>query len=121
VRFLVDECLSSRMAEILTAAGHDAVHAIERNLAGQPDEAVLAVAVAESRVLVSADTDFGEILARSQGTTPSVILFRRADRRAESLTAVLLANLELVAAELDKGAFVVITQDRLRIRDLPLG
>ena len=89
-------------------------------MAGRPDEDVLAQAVAEARVLLSADTDFGEILARSRSGTPSVILFRRADRSPASLGAVLLANLDAVADDLEKGAFVVFTEDRLRIRALPL-
>lgn len=44
-------------------------------LAGQPDEQVLTRAVQENRVLLSADTDFGEILSRSGDRTPSVILY----------------------------------------------
>jgi hypothetical protein len=32
-----------------------------------------------------------------------------------------LANLDVVADELAKGAFVVVTDDRMRIRALPLG
>ena len=120
MRFLVDECLSSRVVAILVAAGHDAVHVIDCGLAGQPDERVLAQAVEDGRVLLSADTDFGEILARSRDQAPSVILFRRTDRSAESLGMILLANLDVVADELDKGAFVVVTDDRMRIRALPL-
>jgi hypothetical protein len=49
-----------------------------------------------------------------------VILFRRSDRSATSLAQVLLANLETIADELAEGAFVVITEDRLRIRRLPM-
>jgi predicted nuclease of predicted toxin-antitoxin system len=120
VKFLVDECLSTQLTTLLVAAGHDAVHTIDCELAGQPDETVLAYALAEARVLVSADTDFGEILARSRSGTPSVILFRRGDRSPSSLAAVLLANLDVVADDLHKGAFVVITEDRVRIRALPI-
>jgi predicted nuclease of predicted toxin-antitoxin system len=120
VRFLVDECLTVRLVELLGQAGHDVVHVTGRGLAGQPDEAVLACAQSEERVLVSADTDFGEILARSRSETPSVVLFRRADRSGPALAAVLLNNLDLIVDDLEKGAFVVITDDRLRIRALPM-
>ena len=74
MRFLLDECLSIRLAPLLRDAGHDCVHVHERELLGAPDEAVMAAAVAESRVLVSMDTDFGESLATSNASLPSVVL-----------------------------------------------
>jgi len=49
----------------LIDAGHDAVHAGDRGLLGAPDDAVIRAALAESRTVVSADTDFGELLAAS--------------------------------------------------------
>lgn len=63
MRFLIDECLSVRVARLLVDAGHDAIHVAACDLAGEPDERVLGKAAEEGRVLVSADTDFGEILA----------------------------------------------------------
>jgi predicted nuclease of predicted toxin-antitoxin system len=98
VNFLIDECLSVRLTPLLVAAGHDAIHVVDHQLAGQPDEAVLAKAATDERVLLSADTDFGEILARSCEGTPSVILFRRSDRSPASLANVLLANLDVPGA-----------------------
>lgn len=71
-----------RLVEHLTAAGHDATHINDHGLAGQPDDMVLATAVANQSALLSADTDFGEILARTNDRTPSVLLFRRSDRSA---------------------------------------
>lgn len=120
MRFLIDECLSTRVGLYFAAAGHDVTHVTDCDLAGAPDEQVLAKAVAEDRVLLSADTDFGEILARSGAETPSVMLFRRSDRSAASLGSVLVANLADVEGDLVKGAFVVITEERMRIRPLPL-
>jgi len=120
VKFLVDECLPQRVADLLNTAGHDAINVVECGMRGAPDEEVLRKAVEDGRILISADTDFGEILARSQDRTPSVILFRRHDRLPTSHVAILLANLDTVADELVKGAFVVITDDRLRIRALPI-
>jgi predicted nuclease of predicted toxin-antitoxin system len=120
VRFLVDECLSLRVADLLTTAGHDAVHVATEGLAGEPDEVVLGHAQVEARVLLSADTDFGEILSRTRSQTPSVVLFRRGDRTATGIATVLLDNLDLIEDDLNKGAFVVIAEERLRIRALPV-
>jgi hypothetical protein len=40
--------------------------------------------------------------------------------RPRRIVSVLLANLDAVAGELDRGAFVVIAEERIRIRGLPL-
>jgi predicted nuclease of predicted toxin-antitoxin system len=61
-------------------------------LGGQPDEQIMALADRENRVLISADTDFGELLANAPVLAPSVILLRRTDKRAGSLAAVVTAN-----------------------------
>ncbi|MBA3488357.1 MAG: DUF5615 family PIN-like protein [Longispora sp.] len=58
MRFLVDECLSARLVNLLTAAGHDAVYADDRGLAGKPDTEVLAQTVTGMRIPLSADTDW---------------------------------------------------------------
>lgn len=80
----------------------------------------MAAAVAESRVLISMDTDFGELLAISNAALPSVILFRRVGRTAEDHVAVLLLNLDDIAEDLAAGAIAVITQSQIRLRHLPM-
>lgn len=120
MRFLIDECLPSALAAVLREAGHDCVHVYEAGLGGQPDEQVMALADREQRILVSADTDFGELLASAPVVAPSLILLRRADKRAGPLAAVLLANLGQVKDDLATGALVVISDTRVRSRLLPV-
>lgn len=120
MRFLIDECLSGRLALLLVDAGHDAVHAGDLGLLGATDETVMGAAIAEERVVVSADTDFGGILAASRAQQPSVILFRRQGRTAEQQAELLLANLPTLEDDLAVGSVVVLLQDRLRVRRLPV-
>jgi predicted nuclease of predicted toxin-antitoxin system len=120
VRFLVDECLPPQMAVLLRGAGHDCAHVYELGLGGQPDERIMDLADRENRILLSADTDFGELLANAPVLAPSVILLRRADKRADSLAAVILANLEQVGDDLAAGALIVISDTRIRTRRLPM-
>jgi predicted nuclease of predicted toxin-antitoxin system len=121
VRFLVDESLSARVAAGLTQAGHDAIHLGDLQLLGARDDAVLAAAGGSGRVLLSADTDFGELLALGQHPGPSVVLFRRAPHRPERQVRLLLASLPDIRQSLVAGAVVVLTSDRARIRLLPIG
>lgn len=100
MRFLIDECVSPRVGEALTDAGHDAVHLRDEGLLGASDEDVMASASASSRVLVSADTDFGELLATSAATLPSLILLRQSDRTASHQAQTILANLQQVEPDL---------------------
>ncbi len=121
MRFLVDENLSPHVAAGLTNAGHDAVHVRDLGLTSATDSAIVDAARADGRVIVSADTDFGSLLAASGLSAPSIILIRRSsDRTAASVLALIVANLDQVAAALDQGAIVVLHNDRVRLRELPL-
>jgi hypothetical protein len=72
-------------------------------------------------VLVSADTDFGALLARTRAANPSILLIRRlAGRRSADQFAIIQANLETVAVDLIAGAIVVLGDDWIHIRRLPL-
>lgn len=121
MRFLVDQCLSTDFAAALAGAGHDVVHVSDVGMARAGDGDVLAFARADDRVLLSADTDFGTILARSSASLPSVIIFRRMTRRRPTQqAALLLANLPAIAEALEEGSVVVLEETRIRVRRLPI-
>jgi len=72
-------------------------------------------------VIVSEDTDFGELLARQRTAAPSFVLLRTdGSMTPDQQAGVLIANLPTVREDLGQGAIVVIKRDRLRIRSLPL-
>lgn len=121
MRFLLDANQSPLLGELLARAGNDVVHVRTLGLERAPDAVLLRRAAEDGRVVVSGDTDFGELLARLGATQPSVLLLRRqGQRRAVEVAALIVANLDQVAEDLEAGAVVVLESDRIRIRRLPI-
>ena len=121
MRFLVDASMSPVVVQALRTAGHDAVHLGEVLRLNAPDADILEQAAGEHRVVVAADTDFGELLAASEAAEPSVVPFQRqTGRRPAEQAVLLLANLPSVELELQGGAVVVVEERRVRVRPFPM-
>ena len=75
MRLLIDASLSPEVAVALGKAGLESVHVCDAGLLTAPGRSILEYAADNALVIVSADSDFGELLAASRGATrPSVIL-----------------------------------------------
>jgi predicted nuclease of predicted toxin-antitoxin system len=119
LRFLVDESLAATVARLLVEAGHDALHLGDVGQLGASDEAVMRTAAKAGRVVISEDTDFGELLALGRHPGPSVVLLRRGPHRPQAQARLLLDGLPQLTDDLAEGAIVVISPGRIRIRRLP--
>lgn len=115
MRFLADESCDFAVVRALRAAGHDVVAAKDVK-PGASDEAVIALALGESRVLLTEDKDFGQLVFASAVQSPGVVFIRfpATARQAMARTVV-----ELVKAGAEKiaGRFVVVQPGRIRISE----
>ena len=112
MKFLVDRCAGHRLAEWLRQAGHDVREVRERH-PDPGDQAVLAWAVSEERILVTVDTDFGDLIfAHSH---PHCGLVRLPDVPAAQRIALLGRVLAVYAQDLEAKSLVTIRGHRIRI------
>lgn len=71
--------------------------------------------------VISADSDFAELLALSGHTAPSLVLLRSADALTPDDQAELLRrNLPNMETPLEEGSVVSLSPTHLRVRRLPL-
>jgi predicted nuclease of predicted toxin-antitoxin system len=121
VRFLIDNALSPLVADGLRQAGHDTVHVRDYGMQASTDAEIFARGADEDRVIVSADTDFGTLLAQRKTPKPSVILLRLgSQRRPNEQVQLLLANLPALEQALLAGSVVTFKGAVMRIRSLPI-
>ena len=121
MKFLIDNALSPALAALLQQAGHDAIHVRSIGLQYAEDDVIFDRAAAERRILVSADADFGTLLALRSSQQPSVIQFRgEGSRKPDVLARTLLANLRQLVDSLENGCIVTFEPARVRVRLLPI-
>jgi predicted nuclease of predicted toxin-antitoxin system len=116
MKFLANENVAADAVVALREKGHD-VAWIRTDAPGSKDEDVIARAMAEHRILITFDKDFGELAFRSQlPATCGIILFRIP---APSSSLVATAVLAAIESRSDwTGHFSVIEENRIRMRAL---
>ena len=88
MRFLADESCDFAVVRALTAAGHD-VSPVAKTAPGADDATVIEMALRESRILITEDKDFGQLVFASGATSPGVVLIRfPAGARSSMIAAV---------------------------------
>lgn len=120
MKFLADMGISPRTVAFLQTLEHDAVHLSDEGLERLPDQDILEKALREGLILLTHDLGFGELVAASGATLPSVITFRLRNMHPDRVNATLQPILAQHGEVLEHGAILSITEGRVRVRALPL-
>jgi predicted nuclease of predicted toxin-antitoxin system len=121
MRLLIDANLAPRVALGLRTAGFEATHVIDLGLMTATDDEIFDRAAAGGLVVITADSDFGMLLAMHRAVSPSVVHLRHvAELRPDQHRALLVANLPQIAEDLERGAIASLSPSRLAVRDLPI-
>jgi predicted nuclease of predicted toxin-antitoxin system len=100
MRFLADMGVDVRVVHWFGSQGHDATHLRDEGLQRLPNGEIFEKAIVESRVILTFDLDFGEILALAKGRKAGVILFRLRNTRTPHVIRRLSSVLSDCVADL---------------------
>jgi predicted nuclease of predicted toxin-antitoxin system len=117
MRILANENFPRKAVDLLREGGMD-VQWVREFCPGMKDEHVLAAAIAESRVLVTFDKDFGELAFKSKlPSTCGIVLFRIHKQSPDILARRII---DFLSSRKDWGGhFAVVEDDRIRMTALP--
>ena len=120
MKLLADMGISMTTVRALREAGEEVVHLQEQGLHKMPDDQILVKAIREQRVVITCDLDFGDLLAASGGSVPSVVLIRTRNQTPKAVTPRLFQILQTYHSALEAGAVVIVEDGGSRLRRLPI-
>ena len=116
MKFLLDVCVASRpLHKVLADLGHDVLSA-ENGYAHTSDEALLALAYRQDRVLVTEDKDFGELIHVRR--LPHRCVVRFAGLSTVEQVEAMRDLIERHGDAMREGTIIVVTGKRVRIRPI---
>src|SRR4051794_32424004 len=116
MKFLLDENVDLPLADYLNEHEHDATAIASDYTRSIKDQEVLQIAVAEGRILITYDKDFGELIYKQHLEHAGVIFFRLRDEDIPFKISRLEAVLTDHSEDLANAAYLVVTDKRIRVR-----
>ena len=120
MRFLFNMNLPRELARRLAATGHECRHAGDFGMAEASDREIVEEARAQKETIITHDLDYGDLLAFSGESVPSVVILRCRNTHPDSLFRRITASWPEIQTPLSQGAIVVLEDAALRIRRLPI-
>ena len=112
--------LSDKLVKHLREAGFECQHWKEVGNPKALDRELFDWAKHNDAVVITRDLGFSDILVATQFDAPSVMQVRCVDSHSKSAFPIILQALRQCEDHLCRGALVVVSENRLRIRTLPL-
>lgn len=120
MKLLLDQGLPRSAAAHLGASGIDALHVGDVGLSRADDLEIIEYARREGLIVVTLDADFHALMALSGARGPSVIRIRIEGLKGDALARLLTDVITDSRAQLEDGALVSVTRQRVGLRKLPL-
>lgn len=111
----LDENLPDVAGNLLQTAGHDVARAREEGLTGAADDAILAAATSEGRVLVTMDHDFANVRRYDPANTAGIIILRLRHQTLPMVRRAAVRLADLLSREPTSGRLWILDEHRLRI------
>ncbi|HXH15531.1 MAG TPA: DUF5615 family PIN-like protein [Sphingomonas sp.] len=116
MKLLLDVHIGTRLARMLTDAGHDVLRAALVH-ATAPDRELLELAVIERRIIITQDSDFSDLVYAWAAPPPPAIVYIRCE--PGELTMMYARVLEVLESAGLDGHMVVMKPANTRYRPLP--
>jgi predicted nuclease of predicted toxin-antitoxin system len=119
-RFLIDEDLPHLLTSLLLEKGHESEHVRDLNLRGSPDSRIYEAAQQRQAILVTGDTDFGNLLRFPLGTHFGIVVIQFPSvMRTRELAGQIATTLSALDELTFKGNLIILEPGRVRIRRRP--
>lgn len=115
MKFKIDENVALVAKKILLQYGHDVKTVPEENLIGSKDSDLSELCCKENKVIVTFDTDFGDVRRVPYPNFPGVLVLRLRNQSPRRVSSALGRFLEKIDIKDISGTIAIIEEDRHRI------
>ncbi|MBK9251782.1 MAG: DUF5615 family PIN-like protein [Proteobacteria bacterium] len=120
MKFKLDENIGRKSEQLLRDAGHDVSTVTLQSLNGTADENLFDVCIAEQRVLVTLDHDFGQVLRFPPERSAGIVILEVAPRAGAGAVENRIHDLIALLSKHELGAELwIIEPGRVRIHQNP--
>jgi len=120
MRFFLDQGIPLSTVDELAELDQESVHVSQIGMSRASDQQILEEAQKRSATVVTFDSDFHSLLALGRLETISVIRIRIEGLKGIQVARIVQEVLATCESDLKHGAAITVTENRIRVRRLPL-